>query len=222
MVWAEIRFRTIARRVGADKDHFGLQQKSTRSVIATDDKVRRKQMRDARRIGLFVALLGYHYGASAVYGATWTSVGGPSCQIDDGSILYGTAGAGNPDNEESANFVCPLGLGTQGDNPRVHSAVVVQYIDGNSSSPFACEVCQMFYGGSTYCSSWKYACSPTNVGGCYDSTTSYTGWGKLTFTQSDLGSNVYNQNVDTGYYVFCTVPPNVSGGSWVQAYWSGE
>jgi hypothetical protein len=181
-------------------------------------------MRTAKALGSFIVLLAGAFAAGAAHGTTWNSASGLSCQVDDGVVFYSGSGAGNSDNEESANLVCGLGLGTQSSHPRTHDHVAIRYYDNSSTNPFQCSVCQTFFGGSVSCTNPKYTCS--NWGGCNVSTPppspSYKGEGILVWYSNELPSNVANQYVDTHYYVWCNVPPYASGGSFIQNYWAGE
>jgi hypothetical protein len=178
----------------------------------------------AKRFMLIMALLVTTALVTKAAGAyTWNSASGNSCvRSEDGVIAYGHNGAVNLDTHNDSIFMCPLGLGTQGSNPRFHEAVAIRYVDGSSTVDFSCKVCQTIVGGATYCSFPKYTCSPTQAGGCDDETMAYTGNGVLEFNQTNMGANVYRQWVDTAYNVMCAVPPMGTGFSSVVAYWSGE
>jgi len=178
-------------------------------------------MRTAKALGTFIVLLAGAFAAGAAHGTTWNSASGLACQVDDGAIFYRAFGAGNPDGEESASFLCGLGLGTQSTNPRTHDHVAVNYYDNSSTNPFQCKVCQMFLGGSTACTNPKYTCG--SWGGCDASgPVSWTGSGTLVWWSSELPSNVANHYVEHSYYVWCNVPPYTSAGSYIQNYWAGE
>ena len=181
-------------------------------------------MRTAKALGSFIVLLAGAFAAGAAHGTTWNSASGLACQVDDGEIMYSSLGAGNPVSDDSANFVCGLGLGTQSSHPRTHDHVALAYQDGNSTWPFACSVCQTFYGGSSSCSIEKYTCA--NWGGCPASnpqpSPSYTGPGILVWWSNEMPNNVANQFVDGHYYIYCHVPQSGGGSSWIQNYWAGE
>lgn len=179
-------------------------------------------MKTGRTLGSFVALLAGAFAAGAAHGTTWNTVGGGACQVDDGRIMYSDYGAANPQGDESSNFICSLGMGTQSSHPRTHDHVAILYQDSSNAYPFSCRVCQLFNGGSSSCTDLRYTCGTWGGCGVSQQQTSYTGQGLLVWFTGDMPSNVRNQFVDAHYYVWCNVPPYASGGSYITEYWSGE
>jgi len=164
------------------------------------------------KVGSGLIILTAFLGATGrVDAATYVSGNASACDITDTDenekIDRMTSGTGVNVGASSA-FTCPLPLGTTTSFTVSHDGVDVYYVDGTSSVPFSCKICQTWYGGSYYCSAPRYSCSTS--GGCNDSTTSYVGSGIMEWNSTSLTSNLTSQIVDGDYKVYCTVPSSCS------------
>jgi hypothetical protein len=151
---------------------------------------------------------------------TYTSASGSACQGQFNSTavkhdIDGTFG----NSSGSTGLACPISLGTVTAAASV-AAINVGYYDGNASSTFSCDVEQETYGGNTYVSTLLYTCGV--AGGCPDSTTTYTGFGYLSFTGTDLPSHQLTHSVDDNYVVICTLPGTGASNSWITTYYTNS
>jgi hypothetical protein len=165
---------------------------------------------------LLAIVLGLSLAARSATATTWLGAGGNSCQPgthqDVTYSVYGGNGL-----TASANFdviaICPLALGETAAYPQSISDVYVYYKDNNSHElTFYCFASQTLDDGSIYYSGNKYTCS--TAGGCSTAANyAYTGVNYLSWTSTELGSNLSNLYVDGNYFVYCNIPA-VDGGAY--------
>jgi hypothetical protein len=142
---------------------------------------------------------------------TYVAAGGYSCHgYSTGQGGYRDGAFVNLLTNASMLAQCALAPGTLTSYPQPVAAVVVRYIDNNSSTAFSCRPGQLLIDGSVHYALPKYTC--LTAGGCSSgSQNSFTGNGYLMWTEAELTPyQLDDLYLDGSFFVECTVPRQVN------------
>jgi hypothetical protein len=178
-------------------------------------------MSGAKVRGLLVLFTMLALSPRLAFATSYTAAPGQSCQPAFGgtTVDFDDFGTGNQSTTATNSYICPIVLGTLSGTD--HAGVTNMYLyyeDESSTNTFSCYPFYTTYGGSQYWGATHFTCS--TIGGCADSTSSFTGDNYISWNSTQVPSYVHTY----GYYwgdnlgFRCDVPPATSTNMWTRSW----